>query len=646
LAANGGYTYTVSNAATQYLGGSDTKVETFTVTSFDGTSRDVSFTIHGTNDAPVLSSSSTSVSLTQGAAPVANLQAGISATDVDGLTTAIRYSLDASETALFSIDAVTGVIGLTTLGAETISGLAGSGVTIPYTLHVTATDAVGGASAQELVAVNVNMAVQAGGTTASLPGSMSDWSIAPSTNNTFVLTNHADPLIQVSLPGTVTSLSFTGGDSVTLANNGSIGTVTYAAGTASSHTITIAPGTSEGTLTVISAAGATVEGAASSTDGVKMNTTVNTEDLNSVFGAVSSDGHITVHTTFGDTVVRDVEFVQFSNATVRIVGAGGYASLSAASAAANSGDVIYVTDSSLASGTAGVINHDNLSIYIASGETADMTLSSSLVQLDGTGANVSVHGTHSFTLTGTSGNDTIHDYTNIASTATNTIRGADGNDNIVAHFNTLGTELIYGEGGNDILIGGNNTTLFGGDGNDTLLAFGGAAALSGGAGDDILLNAYASASSTAKAVVMSGGSGNDTFGLIGTNDASATGSMKTIVADLATGDKIDLAFLEKTTAGTTDSTDQSFASASDLSGGKASMTTAGTTLNLNSFVATSAEVNTGAIDTNSHETGGTMTVSNATLTKTAAAITAGTATTGAIDFNSTFGHLTDTYHTT
>jgi Ca2+-binding RTX toxin-like protein len=267
-----------------------------------------------------------------------------------------------------------------------------------------------------------------------------------------------------------------------------------------------------------------------------------------------------------------------------------------------------------------------------------MTLSSSLVQLDGTGANISVLGTHSFTLTGTSGNDTIHDYTNIASTATNTIHGGDGSDIIVAHNNTLGAELIYGDGGNDTLIGGGGAQVYGGDGADVLLALGGAANLSGGAGNDVLLNAYASTDTTAKAVTMSGGAGNDTFALIGTNNSSVVGNMKTIVADLGTGDAIDLSFLEKTGA----NADQSITSTADLSGGKASMTTAGTTLNLTSFVATTSEA--GKNDVNSGATGGTMIISNATLTKTAAAITAGMGTESAIDFNSTFGHLTDTYN--
>ncbi|MEV8686494.1 VCBS domain-containing protein, partial [Mesorhizobium ciceri] len=59
LAANGSYTYSVANAAVQFLAGSDanggtsTHVDTFTVTAADGTTQLVSFTIHGTNDAAV-----------------------------------------------------------------------------------------------------------------------------------------------------------------------------------------------------------------------------------------------------------------------------------------------------------------------------------------------------------------------------------------------------------------------------------------------------------------------------------------------------------------------------------------------------------------------------------------------------------------
>jgi T1SS-143 domain-containing protein len=52
--AAGEWTYSVDNGAVQYLGDGETKVETFTVTSVDGTAHTVTITINGTNDGPVL----------------------------------------------------------------------------------------------------------------------------------------------------------------------------------------------------------------------------------------------------------------------------------------------------------------------------------------------------------------------------------------------------------------------------------------------------------------------------------------------------------------------------------------------------------------------------------------------------------------
>jgi large repetitive protein len=56
----GVWTYTVDNAAVQYLGAGKTKVETFTVKSLDGTgTQTISVTINGTNDVPVFSGADT-----------------------------------------------------------------------------------------------------------------------------------------------------------------------------------------------------------------------------------------------------------------------------------------------------------------------------------------------------------------------------------------------------------------------------------------------------------------------------------------------------------------------------------------------------------------------------------------------------------
>jgi VCBS repeat-containing protein len=54
LQPDGSYTYSVSNAAVQCLGADQTRTDTFTVTSADGTTKDVAFEIHGVNDAPVI----------------------------------------------------------------------------------------------------------------------------------------------------------------------------------------------------------------------------------------------------------------------------------------------------------------------------------------------------------------------------------------------------------------------------------------------------------------------------------------------------------------------------------------------------------------------------------------------------------------
>src|SRR6202008_3031818 len=85
LAANGSYTYTVSNASTQSLGAGQTATDTFTVTSADGTTKNVSFTINGANDAAVIGTPSVSSVTEDVGVSGGNLTASgsISISDVD-----------------------------------------------------------------------------------------------------------------------------------------------------------------------------------------------------------------------------------------------------------------------------------------------------------------------------------------------------------------------------------------------------------------------------------------------------------------------------------------------------------------------------------------------------------------------------------
>ncbi|WP_181280690.1 VCBS domain-containing protein [Aphanothece hegewaldii] len=62
ITSAGSYTYTVVNSAVQYLGAGGTKTETFTVSSVDGTTQNITVTINGVNDvATITGTSSASV---------------------------------------------------------------------------------------------------------------------------------------------------------------------------------------------------------------------------------------------------------------------------------------------------------------------------------------------------------------------------------------------------------------------------------------------------------------------------------------------------------------------------------------------------------------------------------------------------------
>ena len=633
----GVWTYTASSAHNELKVGEIVQ-ETFTVTSADRTTTNtVTINITGTNDVPVLSELKT-VTFIQGG--FATDLAKASATDAE--QTSITYALSSgNDEGIFAIDSGTGQISL--VNASSVAWDADS----YYDLVITATDVDNGVSTPQTLRVNIDMAVE--GNAASLPGGIDSWTVAPVTGaqSGYVFTNITEPSIKVFVPTGVNSIVFAGGGSLGLAANGTIIDTT----TGIDHTIRITEGAAVGDEVVLSTSNAskvTVIGQANAnvTDGVKIATDINVNNLDAIFSVDASTirvGGVDINPIkiagvgTGNALIADVEYVQFNNAKVLIVGAGGYATLSAASAAAQSGDMIFVSKAALANGDAGMINNTtDIGIYIAQGDEAvNMTMVNP-------GQEVRIYGSHAFTLTGSSGNDTVHDYTTLAAGKTNYIYGMDGADTLVSHSNDAGKHILSGGSGADTLIGGSGAQLLGGDGNDTLLSFGGAAILSGGAGDDILLNAYGS-SDGKTAVNMIGGSGIDTFGLIGSSDTAQTGVMKTVVTDLGTGDKIDLSFVEGGGRSIDTAADFTAASANN----KATMTTAGTTLTFDkTMVATSAEAGNIDNDTNTQMQAGSLVLSNATLTKVSAAMTAGKdSLTSVVDFSSTFApHLNDTYN--
>jgi Ca2+-binding RTX toxin-like protein len=104
---------------------------------------------------------------------------------------------------------------------------------------------------------------------------------------------------------------------------------------------------------------------------------------------------------------------------------------------------------------------------------------------------------------------------------------------------------MTGDGGNDTLTSGSgNDSLYGGDGNDRLTAGRGDDQLCGGAGDDTLVGG-------AGADQMKGGGGSDTFVYQSLSDSGSALSLRDLITDFGTGDKIDLSAIDadKTTGG-------------------------------------------------------------------------------------------------
>jgi VCBS repeat-containing protein len=129
LGSDGAYTYTVANSATQALGANDTRTDTFTVTALDGTTKQVTFAIHGTQDAPTLSVEAAASGL-DNANIALNIQAGL---------------IDTSNTLVVSIG---GVPSSYTLNHGTISEDGSTWLVTPADLSTLALIPVGGLAKQ------------------------------------------------------------------------------------------------------------------------------------------------------------------------------------------------------------------------------------------------------------------------------------------------------------------------------------------------------------------------------------------------------------------------------------------------------------------------------------------------------------------
>ncbi|TDW19993.1 T1SS-143 domain-containing protein/predicted secreted protein (type I secretion substrate) [Rhizobium azibense] len=147
LDVSGNYTYSVSNAAVQYLQGGEQRTETFTIKSADGTVKDVSFIINGMNDAPVITSGATGSEAEN--SPATNVVYQIVASDADAGAN-LTYSLTGSDADKFNVSATGAVTFKTSPNFEAPTDAGGNNV---YDIIVHAND--GAADTTKAVAITV-----------------------------------------------------------------------------------------------------------------------------------------------------------------------------------------------------------------------------------------------------------------------------------------------------------------------------------------------------------------------------------------------------------------------------------------------------------------------------------------------------------
>ncbi len=154
--AAGDWTYTLNNSAAnvQALKEGDTRVETFTVSTVDGTTRAITIDVFGTNERPTV----TAASATGSEDPAAPIAISLGGADVDGTVTQLTIADLPAHGTLYRDAAMTQLIA----PGATLSGASGTVYFKPdanwngnTSFHYTATDNNGGVSAQGTASIGV-----------------------------------------------------------------------------------------------------------------------------------------------------------------------------------------------------------------------------------------------------------------------------------------------------------------------------------------------------------------------------------------------------------------------------------------------------------------------------------------------------------
>lgn len=168
LDASGSYTYTVDNASLNTWNSNRTETDTFTVTSADGSQAQVSFQVHGTNDAPTIVGGTFAASFTEdpaslnadGSLPFAlyNTGGNFTFTDIDNVLSGgfsvnvqgLNGAFGVTAAPIIFFDAVTppNVIWTVVMNDSDLNNLK-SGQDLTLTYRITLTDPSGGQTTQD-----------------------------------------------------------------------------------------------------------------------------------------------------------------------------------------------------------------------------------------------------------------------------------------------------------------------------------------------------------------------------------------------------------------------------------------------------------------------------------------------------------------
>jgi len=382
--ANGNWTFVANDAHNELTAGQQVS-QSLTVMSQDGSaSGTITVNITGTNDVPQITSNVSSdgkIHLTYLEGTAVPVSASglldlfeLKATDLDGSQQDINYRFGtaanlADHSSYFQIDHVNDhfYLAVTRVGAENI---AASGGADSLNFNLLATDAwmreffssVSPYASQQLVDITYQKAVSADGTSATLPGNLSDWAITPlgtvdaqsnPIGNGFSAISLLDPSIVINLPNTVTQLHFGDSSNLSVSNLstavGADGNI-YASITdtsTSAQTITIEDTAVSTQIHMASAGAHTVVGAPDVFGDPGLgyvedlrSDTVYLQDANyadASFTIVSGDlpfvgykdgfhtkaeiySDATHKTQIGTLTIDDVEYVQFKDKKIRLIG--------------------------------------------------------------------------------------------------------------------------------------------------------------------------------------------------------------------------------------------------------------------------------------------------------------------------------------